>query len=802
MARGLNVFVNIGAKVGSSVNSSASAVERRMSAMGRRLRVVSAETAAMMASTERRWGKFSDNARNFAYSVSAPMAGLAAIGARTAYEWEKVGNELQAVTQMTNAQRKSIEAVARSQIGNPAENLKAALDLARSGFDTNQIAGAMPTVLRMAKADPSVDTAAAADIATNIIQGMRVPVEQFEHAADQLAFAASKSSTDIRLLGLSFKYAGPIAARMGSNMDQMSAAFMTMANAGIKGSESGVAMRSMFVRMVKPTKGGVAALDQLGLNLGDYVKGRRAGNGEDVANFLRTEGVDINKQAMAGIDKIIASGLTGGALYSAITEAVVSAGGEAASAIDRAQLSSTITDALTSQADQVDWVGFMTALRDKGATVAQINTIFDSRQGTRLMTLMSGNDLNRNLKLMQEGAPGWLLKMFTVSTKGTVGAFGRLTQSFGNLMISMAESGVIDTIARGMDWLSNSMMKLSKSSPGTLKALTYGILGLAALGPIMMGVGGIVSGLKMVGGMFSLAGAMAARFGPAMLRLVGPLFNLRGALMGLRLAAAVGLGPLIAVGWPAVAVIAALALAIGWVIAKWDGIKAFFTGFGEGFKNAISPETMANMEKLGSALSTTFGMIANVLRPVTDLLGAAWGWLSKIFAPANTEAWNAAGVSFGGVIGGMVDWLGKFVGLLATAIEKMNTFFSSAAGKQMIGGMFLGNPAGAAKGVGTMMGEAISGKRASGGNVRAGGLYRINERGQEFFAPGRSGTVIPARATAALMAAANSNTAGGGGMPPIGQLHIHGANDPESTRRIVREEFRRVAREQRSALGD
>ncbi|NKW09929.1 hypothetical protein HGG76_11495 [Ochrobactrum tritici] len=37
----------------------------------------------------------------------------------------------------------------------------------------------------------------------------------------------------------------------------------------------------------------------------------------------------------------------------------------------------------------------------------------------------------------------------------------------------------------------------------------------------------------------------------------------------------------------------------------------------------------------------------------------------------------------------------------------------------------------------------LDGKRAAGGPVKAGGIYQINEKGQELFAPGADGTIIP-----------------------------------------------------------
>ena len=74
----------------------------------------------------------------------------------------------------------------------------------------------------------------------------------------------------------------------------------------------------------------------------------------------------------------------------------------------------------------------------------------------------------------------------------------------------------------------------------------------------------------------------------------------------------------------------------------------------------------------------------------------------------------------------------------------------------------------------------------------------VGERGREIFVPGKTGTVIPARTTEALMRGANDN---GGGVT-IGDIHIHGANDPQSTRQILRDELKRLARGQSALLSD
>ncbi len=49
----------------------------------------------------------------------------------------------------------------------------------------------------------------------------------------------------------------------------------------------------------------------------------------------------------------------------------------------------------------------------------------------------------------------------------------------------------------------------------------------------------------------------------------------------------------------------------------------------------------------------------------------------------------------------------------------------------------------AASSSGGSLDPKLDGKRAGGGRVKAGGLYQINEKGQELFAPGADGTIIP-----------------------------------------------------------
>lgn len=65
-----------------------------------------------------------------------------------------------------------------------------------------------------------------------------------------------------------------------------------------------------------------------------------------------------------------------------------------------------------------------------------------------------------------------------------------------------------------------------------------------------------------------------------------------------------------------------------------------------------------------------------------------------------------------------------------------------------------------------------------------------------MFAPGRDGVIIPHSELERRRAART------GGNMHVGAVHIHGANDPESTRRIVRDEFHRLANGNAALLSD
>ncbi len=470
-------------------------------------------------------GKATDRLRrnfnNMTSGLSIPASFLTFFGARSVYDFEKTSNALQAVTNVTDVQRKSIQSYAK-ELNElfPATNseiMKGAFELGRAGFKYEQIMGSMKGMLNLALAG-DIEIKESADIATNVLTAMRLPMKTVEQASesltrvnDALAYAASNSNTDVRMMGETFKYVGPMAAAAGMSIEEVSAASMVMARNGIRASEAGVAMRSALVRMVRPTKPMLAALERLNINVNDFVKGGRQISAQDIVSSLAVDGIDATSYAKQ-IEQVLSDPSLNKSL-SKLTEKLTNVIGGDGSVMDKSKLAETITEALTAAGSEVDFFGFIRALREKGADLGDIARVFDARQGSRLITLLAG-DLDKALSDVESGAKGATDRMAKIMMKGIVGDWAAFTASIENLFVTLGESGVLKTASEALKWAADGLKWLAQASPKVLEFGTYALLLAGALAPLgfilsgVVGLFGTMSGLLRTIWAYS-AGAIA-----------------------------------------------------------------------------------------------------------------------------------------------------------------------------------------------------------------------------------------------------------------------------------------------------
>lgn len=140
--------------------------------------------------------------------------------------------------------------------------------LAMAGFTPQAIQAALPGVLSMATAG-GMDLGETADIGSNILTQFGLSADQMDRVGDTLTAAFTRTNTDLRALGETMKYAGPVAGKLGISLEQTAAMAGVLANMGIRGSDAGTAMRASLARLASPPKAAAEALKELGVSVSD-----------------------------------------------------------------------------------------------------------------------------------------------------------------------------------------------------------------------------------------------------------------------------------------------------------------------------------------------------------------------------------------------------------------------------------------------------------------------------------------------------------------------------------------------------
>jgi len=223
--------------------------------------------------------------RRTAMSVTRTLDDVARVGKKAAVGLAAITAAATGVLQTTATFERSmmrVKAVSQASVAEYKAMEKAALDMAKAtqytaqqvaegmgymamaGFKSNEIIGAMPTVLRLATAG-MMDLATSADIVTNILTGYGLAVEDLGAATDVLVSAMTGANVDLKMLGESFKYVGPIAKGAGVSFEVTAAAIALLGNAGIQGSMAGTSLRQALSRLLNPTKAVQDRLKKLGV---------------------------------------------------------------------------------------------------------------------------------------------------------------------------------------------------------------------------------------------------------------------------------------------------------------------------------------------------------------------------------------------------------------------------------------------------------------------------------------------------------------------------------------------------------
>lgn len=180
-----------------------------------------------------------------------------------------------------------------------------------AGWDANTSASSLEGVLNLAAA-AGMDLGKASDMVTDYLSAFGLEADQSTYFADLLAYAQSNANTTAEGLGEAYKNVAANMHAAGQDVETTTALLATMANQGLKGSESGTALAAVLRDMTnkmdtaklsvdsfnkqadtmgKDTNMLSQALKKAGITNSEFNKALEASNGDAGAFILQLQGM-------------------------------------------------------------------------------------------------------------------------------------------------------------------------------------------------------------------------------------------------------------------------------------------------------------------------------------------------------------------------------------------------------------------------------------------------------------------------------------------------------------------------------
>ena len=504
--------------------------------------------------------------------------------------------------------------------------------MAMAGWKTEDMLSGVSGIMSLAAASGE-ELGTTSDIVTDALTAFGLAAEDAGHFSDILAAASSNANTNVAMMGESFKYAAPVAGSLGYTAEDIAVALGLMANSGIKASMAGTSLRNIFTRMAKPTKESAAAMERLGLSLDD-------GQGNmysfrQIMEQLRSGFVQINMpleeydKTVAQLDEDLEAGRIKQKAYDKELEelnkqAFGAEGAEKARAAAMLGGSRAMSGLLAiANATEEDYNKLTAAVDSSSQAFAK------TKDG--IVPLNEALESGAEILETYEGSAA---AMAATMQDNAAGQMEILKSQLQELAISLGDT-LMPTIRELVGYVQAFVDKLNGMDEHTKTMIMNVILVTAALGPLLVIVGKLVSG---IGSIMTVIGGISA-----------PILAVI-AVIGLLVAAFVHL----------------------WntneefrnnITAIWNDLKAKFDAFGQGIVDRLNAmgfdfENFSEVVKavwdglcnfLGPVFTETFDNLSKILGAALDVLMGLFDVFAGLFTGNWEQMWNGIKEIFGGI---------------------------------------------------------------------------------------------------------------------------------------------------------
>ena len=189
--------------------------------------------------------------------VTTVIGGVGVAAVKTAADFDSAMSQVAAVSGATGKdfdalRNKAREMGAKTKFS-ATEAAEAMNYMAMAGWKTEDMLSGIKGIMNLAAASGE-DLATTSDIVTDALTAFGLSAKDSGHFADILAAASSNANTNVSMMGETFKYCAPIAGALGFSAEDTAEAIGLMANAGIKSSQAGTALRTIMNNLAGDVK--------------------------------------------------------------------------------------------------------------------------------------------------------------------------------------------------------------------------------------------------------------------------------------------------------------------------------------------------------------------------------------------------------------------------------------------------------------------------------------------------------------------------------------------------------------------
>lgn len=557
--------------------------------------------------------------------VTAAVTGLGTAAVKTAADFDSSMSNVAAISGSSAEDMDKLRERAREMGAQTKFSAKEAGDamgyMAMAGWNAQQMYDGLPGIMNLAAASGE-DLATTSDIVTDALTAFGMKAEDSSHFADVLAQASSSANTNVGMMGETFKYVAPVAGALGYNAEDTAVAIGLMANSGIKASQAGTQLRSSLTNMIKPSKDVGDAMEKWGFYATE------AATAVDQAKVDK-QMLRVQKASLAA-DKAQQSYNDAVSKYGAeSTEASNAAATLEIKQTELASANETLTQlqegttqnvrlynkalqnedgSMKSLKETMDFLREAMGNMSEAEQTQAATAIFGKEAMSGMLAIINASDADYE-KLIKniDNCDGAAENMAETMQDNLSGQLTTLQSALQELAIAFGEI-LMPYIRKAVEVIQGFVEKLNGMSEGQKKVVATIALIVAAIGPLLIMVGKVATGISAITGLFSKMKTLTT-----ITSIIGKLKGAFTALFGVIAAN------------PVIAVIAAIVAALVLLYTKC-----------EWFRDAVNAVVQKIVSFFTDTIPQAWSTLMDFLSGVPEWWSGIWQQVSDFF----TNIWT------------------------------------------------------------------------------------------------------------------------------------------------------------------